>query len=143
MKQLHGLENLAQSLRKPINVSQLAQTLIDDLQQCECTIYGCIADDPYVELARLQLLPETLNYEMFDQRIDLNVAGVILRDDCVPLTYRLSGKQFAITGRCSMIARVCGVDLYLHSSYTGRVGDFARQRFSLAVPALVKRVNAF
>ena len=143
MKQLHGLENLAQSLRKPVNASQLAQALIDDLQQCECVIYGCIEDDPFIELARLQLLPETLNYEMFDQRIDLNVAGTILRDDCVPLTYRLSGKQFAITGRCSMIARVCGVDLYLHSSYTGLAGDFARQRFSFAVPALLKRVNAF
>ncbi|NBV75892.1 MAG: hypothetical protein EBR59_08045 [Methylococcaceae bacterium] len=143
MKQLHGLENLAQSLRKPINASQLAQALLDDLRQCECVIYGCIDDNPLIELARLQLLPDTLNYEMFDQRIDLNVAGTILRDDCVPLTYRLSGQQFAISGRCSMIARVCGVDLYLHSSYTGVVGDLARQRFSLAVPALAKRINAF
>lgn len=141
MKQLHGLEKLAQTLRKPINNSQLAQALLDDLQQCECVIYGCIGEDSEVELARLQLLPETLNYEMFDQRIDLNVAGNILRDDCVPLTYRLSGKQFAVTGRCSMIARVCGVDLYLHSSYTGVVGDYARQRFSLPVPALLKRVK--
>ena len=141
MKQLHGLENLAQKLHKPINTSQLAQALLQDLQQCECVIYGCIGEDPLIELARLQLVAETLNYEMFDQRIDLSVAGIILRDDCVPLTYRLAGAEFAISGRCSMIARVCGVDLYLHSSYTGVMGDYARQRFSLAVPALLKRIK--
>ena len=141
MKQLHGLENLKQILGKPVNTSRLAEVLLHDLQHCACTIYGCIDDDPYIELARLQLLPDTLNYEMFDQRIDLSVSGIIRRDDCVPLTYRLAGEVFSITGRCSMIARVCGVDLYLHSSYTGIAGDMARQRFGIPLPALVKRIN--
>ncbi len=142
MKQIHGLEKLCESVRRPVIASQLAQALLDDLQHCRCLIYGCIGDDEQIVLAELPLLPETLNYEMFDQRIDFNVAGPILRDDCVPLTYRLSGDKFSITGRCSMIARVCGVDLYLHSSYTGVVGDIARQRFSITLSALVKRANA-
>jgi hypothetical protein len=142
MKQIHGLEKLCASVRRPVIASQLAQALLDDLQHCRCLIYGCIGDDEQVVLAELPLLPETLNYEMFDQRIDFNVAGPILRDDCVPLTYRLSGDKLSITGRCSMIARVCGVDLYLHGSYTGVVGDIARQRFSITLSALVKRANA-
>ena len=141
MKQLHGLENLVRPLRKPLSASQLAQALLNDLQQSECVIYGCIDEDSEIELARLKLVPDTLNYEMFDQRIDLSVAGLILRNDCVPLTYRLAGKVFGITGRCSMIGRVCGVDLYLHASYTGVVGDLARKRFAIALPALVKRSN--
>jgi hypothetical protein len=74
---------------------------------------------------------------MFDQRIDLIVAGPILRNDCVPLIYRLQGEQFAISGRCSMIARVCGVDLYLQRSYTGVIGDIARQKFSIALKPLL------
>ena len=141
MKQIHGLEKLCESLRKPVNTAQIAQALLDDLQQCCCQIYGCIGDDERIVLAELRLLPETLNYEMFDQRIDFNVAGPILRDDCVPLTYCMNGEKFGVSGRCSMIARVCGVDLYLHNSYTGVVGDVARQRFSLALPGLVKRAN--
>ena len=112
--------------------------LMDDLQDCQCYIYGCIGDDEQILLSTLSLLPETVLYEMFDQRIDFTVAGPILRNDCVPLTYRLQGSVFAITGRCSMIARVCGVDLYLQKSYTGQIGDIARQKFSLDIKALLK-----
>ncbi len=111
--------------------------LLSDLRHCRCTIYGCIGDDDQIVLAELDLLPNGLEYEMFDQRIDLVVAGPILRADCVPLTYCLQGDQFSITGRCSMIARVCGVDLYLQRSYTGVVGDIARQKFAIPVKELL------
>jgi hypothetical protein len=108
------------------------------LQHCRCTIYGCIGDDDRIALAELDLLADSLEYEMFDQRIDFIVAGPILRADCVPLTYRLQGEQFAITGRCSMIYPVCGVDLYLQRNYTGMVGDIARQKFAISVKALLQ-----
>lgn len=104
---------------------------MEDLQDCVCTIYGNIDNDERVVLAQLRLLPESLLYEPFDRRVDFCVTGPILRDDCVPLTYQLQGKEFGISGRCSMIAKVCGVDLYLQKSYTGVVGDIARQAFSL------------
>lgn len=87
-------------------------------------------------LARLDLLPETLIYDAFDRRLDWSVSGPILRDDHVPLTYRMEGQVFAITGRCSVISKVCGVDLYLHRSYTCVVGDMARQRFSVSTADL-------
>ncbi|MFM8340867.1 MAG: hypothetical protein ACKN9F_01465 [Methylomonas sp.] len=141
MKQLHGLEKLRQKHVGMINTAKLAEILIDDLRYCECTIYGCIGDEQIV-LAKLSLLPETLNYERFDQRLDLNVEGKILRNDCVPLTYCLKGELFSMTGRCSIIARVCGVDLYLCNHYSEQIGDTVRQRFSLSIPALLKRINA-
>jgi len=66
------------------------------------------------------------------------VSGPIIRNDCVPLTYRLQGKQFGVSGRCSLLPMVCGVDLYLQRSYTGVVGDIARQRFSFHLKPLLK-----
>lgn len=139
MRQIHGLEIIHQQANGKLNPAKLADILLSDLQNCRCQIYGCIAADSAILLAELSLLPETLTYEMFDQRLDFCVAGAILRSDTVPLTYRLQGKTLGITGRCSMIPRVCGVDLYLQHSYTGRVGDIARQKFSLPLkPLLVK-----
>lgn len=121
-----------------LNAQRLAELLLTDLCQCRCSIYGTIGDDDKVLLAELELLPESLEYEMFDQRIDFIVAGPIRRNDCVPLIYRLQGELFALSGRCSMIARVCGVDLYLSRSYTGVIGDVARQKFAISLPPLLK-----
>lgn len=138
MKQFHGVSALCASRQGWLKSKDLASALLDDLQDCRCRIFGCIEEDAEILLATLLLLPDSLYYDAFDQRIDFTVAGPILRNDCVPLTYRLQGKLFAISGRCSMIARVCGVDLYLQRSYTGVVGDIARQKFSIDINALVK-----
>lgn len=140
MRQIHGLETIRQQHAGRLNAQKLAELLLTDLRQCRCSIFGAIGDDDRVLLAQLDLLPDSLAYEMFDQRIDLIVAGPILRADCVPLTYRLQGDRFAISGRCSMIARVCGVDLYLQRSYTGVVGDIARQKFAIALKPLLQVV---
>ncbi|MDD2759464.1 MAG: hypothetical protein PHH11_04120 [Methylomonas sp.] len=139
MKQFHGLDILRLATDNRCDTRQLAALLLKDLQQCQCRIYGCIGDDDKILLATLSLLPDTLLYDAFDRRIDFVVVGPIIRNDCVPLTYRLQGQDFAISGRCSMIARVCGVDLYLQASYTGIVGDIARQKFSMAVKPLLKQ----
>nr|WP_305888612.1 hypothetical protein [Methylomonas sp. SURF-2] len=122
--------------------ADLAGLLLADLNVCECRIYGCMGEDPEILLATLYLLPDTLNYDSFDQRLDFIVAGPILRNDCVPLTYRLQGRDFGISGRCSMIARVCGVDLYLQSSYTGVIGEVARQKFSIAIKPLLQQLKS-
>lgn len=138
MRRIHGLEKLVQQYSGRLNAQKLADLLLTDLRACRCTIYGNIGDDDKVVLAELDLLEGSLEYVMFERRIDLIVAGPILRADCVPLSYCLEGENFAITGRCSMIARVCGVDLYLHRSYTGVVGDIARQKFSISVAPVLK-----
>jgi hypothetical protein len=138
MRRFDGLHSLRQSYSGLLQTRQLAELLMRDLANCECRIFGCIGDDEQVLLAVLALLPDSLYYDSFDQRIDLVLSGPILRNDCVPLTYRLQGTVFAVSGRCSMIARVCGVDLYLQRSYTGVVGDIARQKFSLDIKALLR-----
>ncbi|AMK77538.1 MULTISPECIES: hypothetical protein [Methylomonas] len=138
MRQIHGLEKLVEQQPGRLNAQKLAELLLTDLRQCRCSIYGTIGDDDRVLLAELDLLADSLEYEMFDQRIDLIVAGPILRNDCVPLIYRLQGPHFAFSGRCSMIARVCGVDLYLQRSYTGVVGDVARQKFAIPLKPLLQ-----
>ena len=138
MRQFHDLDKLGSSFIGLFKADDLANLLLDDLQDCQCQIFGCIEEGDQVLLATLRLLPDTLYYDKFDQRLDFMLAGPILNNDCVPLTYRLQGKVFAVAGRCSMIARVCGVDLYLQRSYTGFIGDIARQKFSLDIKSLLK-----
>ena len=138
MKILHGLEKIAQKPLNTLKPANLATLLLADLQDCVCYIYGDDGANPKTLLAALRLLPDTLNYLPLEQRLELIVAGPILRNDCVPLTYCLQGKEFSVTGRCSMIAKVCGVDLYLQSSYTGRIGDVARQRFAFDLKNIIK-----
>jgi len=142
MKQFHGLEEFRQTRTRILKIADLADWLLNDLSDCQCRIYGCIGEDDKILLATLKLLPDSLNYESFDQRIDFIVTGPVLRNDCVPLTYRLQGKDFAITGRCSMLPRVCGVDLYLQASYTGLIGDLARQKFAIAIKPLLKLIKS-
>ena len=94
-----------------------------------------------VILAKLHVLSESIYYDMFDQRIDFVVSGMILNDQFPALTYDVQGVNFGFYGRCSTIAWVCGVDLYLNHSYTSKQGDVARQGFSISVARLYKQVK--
>lgn len=142
MKQIHGLDTLIAGHQRVLTERHLARWLINDLQHCRCDIYGSLNGDDNILLARLDLLEDSLRYDDFDQRIDLIVSGPIVRNDCAPLTYRLHGHDFAISGRCSMIGKVCGVDLYLQASYTGVIGDIARHHFAIAVKPLLKIIKS-
>jgi len=142
MRRVLGLENLRARHSERLNVRRLAEILLLDLRQCRCYIYGNGEDEEKnVLLAELALLPETLVYDNFDQRIDFVVCGPILRADQAPLTYRLQTESLAICGRCSVIPRVCGVDLYLQHSYTCVVGDIASQKFAIPVKPLHKMLQ--
>jgi len=140
MKRFHGLQNFTDQTAGPLGYRALADWLLSRLAKAYCDIFGS-ADDAPVLLARLDLIPQTLDYDAFDQRIDFVVGGTILRNDCVPLTYRLAAGEFGISGRCSMIGKVCGVDLYLQRSYTGTVGDIARQKFSVDLKPLLAQTK--
>ena len=139
MRHILGLENMLAQYPERLNARRFAELLLVDLRQCRCYIYGNAEDEEKsVVLAELALLPETLVYDIFEQRVDFVVSGPILRVDRVPLTYRLQGENIAICGRCSVIPKVCGVDLYLQRSYTCVVGDVASQKFALPVRPLLK-----
>ena len=109
MKTIKGLEKIYQSQPKRLTADTLAACLLTDLAQCHCAIYGLDSKEQPVLLARLHLVPETLVYDQFDKRIDLIVAGTIVSAEYVPLRYCLQGHEFAMTGRCSVIGKICGV----------------------------------
>ena len=141
MKTIKGLEKICQPQIKRLTIDKLAQLAVADLADCYCLIYGENKQEQAVLLAKLDLLTESIYYDQFDKRIDLCVAGKIINTEHVPLHYCLQGQQLAIMGRCSMLPKICGVDLYLQASYTGVVGDIARQNFSIPIKPLLDLVK--
>ncbi|WP_031432801.1 hypothetical protein [Methylomarinum vadi] len=139
MKQLHGLESLRQNSRERLGHPILAEQLLRDLRHCRCLLYGQ-REGASVLLAELDGQDDSLYYERFDQRIDLTLTGEIVRDDCVPLTYRLQGEHLVVTGRCSMLPKVCGVDWYIGAGYSGKAGERARLKFKIDVKEVLKKV---
>ncbi|MCK5872136.1 MAG: hypothetical protein KAG26_04865 [Methylococcales bacterium] len=139
MRQEQGLADLIQAIQQRLTPSILATLLLEDLRDCRCFIFGKDTDKTPVLLAELPLIPESLNYECFDKRLDFRVAGVI-QDNGVPLTYKVQGQRFSFHGRCSTISHVCGVDLYLNNSYTEKKGDTVQQRFSISTKKLLTRL---
>ncbi len=141
MRQEYGLNDLLENNRCKHTVKGLADLLIEDLQNCCCRIYGQNEQDKKVLLAELSLKADSLDYDAFDQRIDLIVCGEIVSEQYVPLTYQLQGDKFGFYGRCSVIAKVCGVDLYLNKSYSCKQGNFVWQNFSVSVKKLLKQLS--
>ncbi len=142
MRQYQGLDAFTVSPIRRLSTTALAAWLAEDLQQAQCLIYGRNLSEDAVALAQLQLQAKSWLYHPIEQRIDFIVEGYIFRNDYLPLIYYLQGQKFSVSGRCSMIGKVCGVDLYLSASYTGEVGDFVQQRFSLPLKQLLKMAVA-
>ena len=141
MRQEQGLEALVRGYTGKLTVSALSELLLKDLKNCNCLISGKAENEQPVLLAELKLIPDSLNYDMFDQRIEFTVAGEILNDQFVPLTYTVQGDTFSFHGRCSIIPQVCGVDLYLSANYTGTKTEKVRQKFSVSVKHLFKTLK--
>ena len=134
MQKIDGLKQLLGQQQTPLSIKTFATRLMDDLANCHCLIYG---KDPHRILAQLALISDSLHYETFDKRIDLSVEGKIIIADDLPLHYCLQGNQFAAKGRCSILPRVCGVDLYLNH-YNENKG-MIRQNFSFSVKKLFQQ----
>lgn len=141
MRKEHGLEKLIQNYTGNITTPVLARLLMDDLKSCKCTIFGIIDNEIPIILAELKIIPDSLDYEQFDKRIEFIVTGKILNDQCVPLTYKVQGDKYSFSGRCSTILKICGVDLYLNSSYTGILGDTVQQKFNIPVKRSFKTLD--
>lgn len=139
MKQLQGLDALMPGCDMRPGKSELANRLMEDLSFCRCCIYGQQGDREAV-LAELSLADDSLYYDRFDQRIDMVLVGSIINDACAPLTYRLQGEFFVVSGRCSLLPQVCGVDWYLGGAYRGKMGDFVRLKFSISMREVRKRL---
>lgn len=135
MRHIQGLERLCATETDYLNMERLARLLLKDLSDCHFFIHG---QDPQQTLAQLELTTDGLFYEQFDKRIDLTLQGRIVCKDSPPLTYTLKGKHIAISGRCSVLPQVCGVDLYLNH-YDEATGE-VRQNFSIPVKKLYQQL---
>jgi len=141
MRQEQGLEALVRTYTGKLTITVLSELLLEDLKNCCCLISGKAENEQPVLLAELKIISDSLYYDMFDQRIEITVAGEILNDQLVPLIYTVQGELFSFHGRCSTIPQVCGVDLYLSASYTGKKADVVRQKFSVSVKKLFKTLK--
>ena len=141
MRQEQGLNVLIQGYSGRITSTVLSRLLLNDLENCLCSIFGKTKEDVPVLLAKLKIVHQSLYYEMFDQRIDFEVSGEIINHQHVPLTYVVQGGKYSFSGRCSTIPKVCGVDLYLSKSYSKHIGDKVRQKFSISVKKLIKTLS--
>ena len=133
VKQNNGVENK----------TEFADLIMNDLKQSSCMIYGENADEELVLLAELQTQLDTIKLYsgLFQQRIELVVEGKITNDQYPAITYSVNGATLRFYGRCSTIPQVCGVDLYLDKSYTGEVGDYVKQKFTIPVSKLYRSVK--
>lgn len=132
MRRISGLDKLLKATGRPSNNAQWAELLKTDLKDCRLSIYGQRQGQAIV-IAEMHLIEDGLSYDQFDQRIDLIVAGELLATE-VPVHYALQGKAILMTGRCSLLAQVCGADLLLNNSFTGCViGGEVRQKISIPI----------
>ena len=126
----HGVENKI----------EFADLLVDDLKQSNCLIFGETTDEQPILLAELKTQVESIKLYsgLLHQRVEFVVEGAIINDQYPALTYSVNGATFRFYGRCSTIPQVCGVDLYLDKSYTGKVGDYVKQKFIIPVNKLYR-----
>lgn len=141
MREELGFNILFKDQKRPLTIKTVAELLLLDLAACRCDIFGKTETEQLVLLAELNIIPDSLSYDMFDQRIDFTVVGDIINNQYVPLTYVVQGQKISLQGRCSTIRRVCGVDLYLNNTYTEKLGDEVRQSFSISVKKAYKRLS--
>jgi hypothetical protein len=143
MRKYQGIEGLLNDFNGDLNKNSFAALIMDDLLQANCNIFGETIDDELVLLAELKFQQDSLvqSFGIFNQTIEFVVTGKIINNKYPALTYRVDMGTFQFYGRCSTIAQICGVDLYLDKSYTEKVGDSVSQKFSISVNPLFKTVK--
>ena len=143
MRKYQNLELLVKLYNGVVNKTVFGDLLIDDLKKSCCLIFGETVDEQPVLLAELKIQADSLYLDsrMFHQRIEFVVEGEIVNDQYPPLTYSVNGGTFRFYGRCSTIPQICGVDLYLDKSYTEKVGDHVKQKFTIPVYKLFRSLK--
>jgi len=143
MRKYQNLNLLVKHNNGVENKTGFADLLVDDLKQSSCLIFGETTDEQPILLAELKTQVDSIKLYsgLFHLRIEFVVEGEIVNDQYPALTYSVNGTAFRFFGRCSTIPQVCGVDLYLDKSYTGKVGDYVKQKFTIPVNQLYRSLN--
>ncbi len=143
MRKYQHLDRLIKHNSGVGNKTEFAELVMADLKQSNCFIYGETKDEGRVQLAELKTQLETIKFYngLFQQHIEFSVEGKIINDQYPAITYQVKGAILLFYGRCSTIPQVCGVDLYLDKSYTGKVGDCVKQKLTIPVSKLYRLVK--
>jgi len=139
MREILGLELFLDANKGALKADTLAELMLQDLAQSHLQIYAEPLGEQQTVLADLTLLNDEINYDSFAKRLEMVFIGSVL-NDAIPLTYSIKGKQLLVTGRCSVIPKVCGVDLYF-SHYLREKNSQARQKFIFSMPDLLKQIK--
>jgi len=139
MRQLTGLESFFINHSGSIKAEQVARFIQEQFSSCQLVVYAEPLSEQKTVLAELDIDAEMTNYDSYAQRLELIFSGTV-NDEKIPLTYTINGLDLAYFGRCSVLSKVCGVDLYF-SNYQRIKGSSARQKITISIKELVKQLK--
>ncbi len=134
MKKIHGL-NEFKAKYGDISNQHFNLKMLTEFEDSQFFIFGQ-QDANKTLLANYQLKEDGLFFEPFSKRIDFVYTGKIIDNSLPPIHYKLEGKTISITGRCTLIPKVCGADLYLDSTYDEQKNSDVIQSHSISVKYL-------
>ena len=138
MRELKGLGLFLDNYTGMIKANTVAEFMQSQFSVSHLRVYADpLEEEKITLLADLSL--QEFSYDAFEQSIIWIFMGTVL-DASIPLTYRIDGQQLQFTGRCSVIPKVCGVDLYF-SHYQQQQGVRVRQKITVSIRDLVKQLK--
>jgi len=139
MRQLIGLERFLINHTGFIKPEQVAQYMQTQFKESHLLVYAEPLGEQKTLLADLTIINDQMNYDLYQQRLELVFIGTVI-DEKIPLTYTIHGQDLSYLGRCSVIPKVCGVDLYF-ANYVQSKGQKIRQKIIIPIKDLVKQLK--
>jgi len=139
MRQLTGLERLLENHTGFIKPEQVAQYMQAQFKESHLLVYAEPLGEQKTLLADLAIINDQMDYDLYQQRLELVFIGTVI-DEKIPLTYTIHGQDLSYLGRCSVIPKVCGVDLYF-ANYVQSKGQEIRQKIIIPIKDLVKQLK--
>lgn len=139
MRQLTGLESFFTQHQGSVTAEQVAQFMQEQFNHCQLVVYAEPLSEQKTVLARLDINKEMISYDAYAQRLEFVFIGTVDSEE-IPLTYTINGAMLNYFGRCSVLSKVCGVDLYF-SNYKRIAGSSVRQKITISIRDLVRQLK--
>lgn len=139
MRQLTGLTHFFDKYTGTIKAGQVAEFMQEQFAGSDLIVYAEPLSEQKTILAKLSFAAEMVNYDSYAQRLEFVFIGTVI-DEQIPLTYIISGLNLTFFGRCSVLPKVCGVDLYF-SNYKRSKNFCVRQKITISIKDLVKELK--
>ncbi len=139
MRQLTGLEHFFTHHSGTIKAEPVAEFMQKQFNGSHLVVYAEPLSEQKTVIATLALNSEMNAYDAYAQRLEMIFMGEVTNES-IPLTYTINGLDLSFYGRCSVLSKVCGVDLYF-SNYKRVEGSVARQKITISIKELVKELK--